>query len=111
MKNKKKRSKKNPVIALLLSVVIPGSGQIYGGKVNKGAKIIFASIVIANLNILILPMIALANPNLPLSPEDTNVFWKYWIPRITHDVASFWSIVFWIWVIIDAYIISKKKAK
>ena len=77
-----------PLIAGLLSLLIPGLGQIYGGKGNKGATIIFASIVIANLNILILPMIALANPNLPVISGDINAVWKYWIPRITHDVAS-----------------------
>jgi TM2 domain-containing membrane protein YozV len=80
--------KRKPIIAGLLSLIIPGLGQIYDGKGNKGAQIIFASIVIANLNILILPMIALANPNLPVSFNDVNAVWKYWIPRITHDIAS-----------------------
>jgi len=98
-----------PLIAGLLSLLIPGLGQIYGGKGNKGAAIIFASIVIANLNILILPMIALANPNLPVISGDINAVWKYWIPRITHDVASLWSIVFWIWAVIDAYLVTKEK--
>ncbi len=98
-----------PIIASLLSLVIPGLGQIYGGKGNKGACIIFASIVIANLNILILPMIALANPNLPVSANDVNVVWKYWIPRITHDIASLWSIVFWIWAIADAYLVARRE--
>jgi len=100
---------RRPIIAGLLSLIIPGLGQIFGGKGNKGAKIIFASIVIANLNILILPMIALANPDLPLSSNDVNAVWKYWIPRITHDIASLWSIAFWIWAIADAYIVSKGK--
>lgn len=103
--------KKKPIIAGLLSLIIPGLGQIYGGKGNKGARIIFASIVIANLNILILPMIALANPNLPVSSNDVNAVWKYWIPRITHDIASLWSIVFWIWAIADACVVAKGKNK
>jgi len=29
--------------------------------------------------------------------------WVYWISRIGHDVVSFWSILFGIWVIQDAY--------
>jgi TM2 domain-containing membrane protein YozV len=111
MKKKKKNLKKNPVIALLLSVIIPGLGQVYGGKGNRGAKIIFAAIVIANLNIIILPLIALANPNLPIMPGDANVAWKYWIPRITHDVASLWSIAFWVWAVVDAYLVVKEKNK
>jgi len=105
-----KKMKNVPLIAGLLSLLIPGLGQIYGGKGNKGAAIIFASIVIANLNILILPMIALANPNLPVISGDINAVWKYWIPRITHDVASLWSIVFWIWAVIDAYLVTKEKS-
>ena len=100
--------KRNPSIAGLLSLIVPGLGQIYGGNGNKGAAIIFASVVIANLNILILPMIALANPILPIASNDINAVWKYWIPRITHDVASFWSIVFWIWAIIDAFIVTRE---
>ena len=100
--------KRNPFIAGVLSLIIPGLGQIYAGKGNKGAGIIFAAIVIANLNIIILPMIALANPNLPVVTVDANAIWKYWIPRITHDIASLWSVIFWIWTVIDAYNVAKK---
>jgi hypothetical protein len=103
--------KRNPFIAAFLSLLIPGLGQISCGEEKKGAAIIFAAIVIANLNIIILPLIAMANPNLPVHANDANAVWKYWIPRIAHDVASLWSIVFWIWVIFDAYIIAKKKAR
>jgi TM2 domain-containing membrane protein YozV len=100
--------KRNPFIAALLSLLIPGLGQIYGGEGKKGAAIIFAAIVIANLNIIILPLIAMANPNLPISAKDASAVWKYWIPRITHDIASLWSIIFWIWAVIDAYAVAKK---
>jgi TM2 domain-containing membrane protein YozV len=94
---------RNKFIAGLLSLIIPGLGQIYAGKGNKGAAIIFGAIVIANLNVIILPLIALANPNLPINPNDANTVWKYWIPRITHDVASLWSVIYWIWAVVDAY--------
>jgi TM2 domain-containing membrane protein YozV len=57
--------KRSPWIAGLLSLVIPGLGQIYAGKANKGAVIIFGAVVIANLNIIILPLTAVANPILP----------------------------------------------
>jgi TM2 domain-containing membrane protein YozV len=100
--------KKNALIAGLLSLIVPGLGQIYGDKGKKGAAIIFAAIVIANLNVIILPLISMANPNLPVSAHEVNAVWKYWIPRVTHDVASFWSIVFWFWAVIDAYKIVKK---
>jgi TM2 domain-containing membrane protein YozV len=101
--------KKIPLIAALLSLLVPGLGQVYAGKPYKGAAIIFAAIVIANLNIIILPLIAMANPSLPSMPTDADGVWKYWIPRITHDVASLWSIVFWIWAVVNAYITAKKK--
>ena len=100
--------KKNPFISAILSLIVPGLGQIYAGRGKRGAAIIFAAIVIANLNIIILPLIAMANPNLPVHAGDANEVWKYWIPRITHDVASLWSIVFWIWAVVDAYTIGKK---
>jgi TM2 domain-containing membrane protein YozV len=100
--------KRNPFIAALLSLITPGLGQIYGGEGKKGAAIIFAAIVIANLNIIILPLIAMANPNLPIHANYVNAVWKYWIPRITHDIASLWSIAFWIWAVNDDYNVARK---
>jgi TM2 domain-containing membrane protein YozV len=99
---------RKPFIAALLSLLIPGLGQIYCGEGKKGAAIIFAAIVIANFNIIILPLIAMANPNLQMCANDASAIWKYWIPRITHDVASLWSIAFWIWAVIDAYKVAGK---
>jgi hypothetical protein len=29
-----------------------------------------------------------SNPNLPVSTNDVNVVWKYWIPGITHGIDS-----------------------
>jgi TM2 domain-containing membrane protein YozV len=108
MKRGKKKNRRNPYFAGLLSLLIPGLGQIYGGKGLRGAKIIFAAIVIANLNIIILPLIALVNPTIPVPANEANAVWKYWIPRITHDVASLWSVAFWVWSAIDAYRVTKK---
>ena len=101
--------KGNPFIAALLSLRVPGLGQIYGDEGKKGAAIIFAAIIIANLNIIILPLIPTANPNSPVPANDINALWKYWIPRIPHDVASLWSIIFWIWAVIDAFYITRKQ--
>ncbi len=111
MKKRKFKLNRNPVIAGLISLFVPGLGQIYAGKTTRGARIIFAAIVIANLNIIILPLIALANPDLHNVCDDSNLVWKYWIPRITHDVASFWSVIFWIWAIMDAYRVARKSKK
>jgi TM2 domain-containing membrane protein YozV len=101
--------KQNPIIAGLLSLVIPGMGQIYRGEGNKGALILAAAIVIGNLNIIILPLISIANPVLP--PPADRALWAYWIPRIVHDILALWSIAFWIWAIVDAYIAPGKNKR
>ena len=100
--------KKNSIIAGTLSFIIPGLGQIYDGKKNRGAIILFAAIVIANLNIIILPLISVANPIVPPQAEDTRGLWAYWIPRIVHDVTSVWCITFWFWAVADAVILARK---
>jgi hypothetical protein len=100
--------RRNPFLAGLLSLLVPGLGQIHGGESNKGAAIIAAAIVIGNLNILILPLISMANPVIPVVTTDARTIWAYWIPRIVHDVLSFWSIVFWIWAVWDAVSITRR---
>jgi hypothetical protein len=99
----------NPLIAGILSLLVPGLGQIYGGEANKGAAIIVSAIVIANLNIIVLPLISMANPVIPDGTPAPRKMWAYWIPRIVHDVASFWSIIFWVWAIVDAIYITLGK--
>lgn len=93
--------KRIPFVAGLLSLLVPGLGQIYAGKGDKGAAILAAAIVIGNLNIIFLPVFVAANP-------DPAVAWAYWIPRVGHDVMSLWSIVFWLWSVVDAYRIAKQ---
>lgn len=99
--------RRNPFIAGLLSLIIPGLGQIYSGNGNKGAAILVAAIIIANLNIIILPLISMANPIIPIPSSNANAVWTYWIPRIVHDVSAFWSITFWIWAVVDAFNITR----
>ncbi len=94
--------KRNPIIAGLLSLIVPGLGQIYAGENNKGGAIIFGAIVIANLNIILLPLISVANPTIPMAAPDSRTIWAYFIPRVVHDVASFWSIAYWVWAVVDA---------
>ncbi|HEY76303.1 MAG TPA: hypothetical protein G4O00_09000 [Thermoflexia bacterium] len=57
--------------------------------------------VIGNLNLIFLPIFVAANP-------DPGIVWAYWIPRIGHDVMSLWSVVFWVWAVIDAYVLAGK---
>jgi hypothetical protein len=100
--------KRNPFMAGGLSLLIPGLGQIYTGESNKGAAIITAAIVIGNLNILILPLISLANPPNPTAEQKARAPWAYWIPRVMHDVISAWSVAFWMWAIGDAVSTARK---
>lgn len=100
--------KRNPIIAGILSIIIPGLGQIYKGEGNKGGAILAAAIVIGNLNIIILPLISMANPVIPPAMSDPRTVWAYWIPRLVHDILSFWSIAFWLWAVIDAFIFLPK---
>jgi TM2 domain-containing membrane protein YozV len=94
--------KKMPVIAGVLSFIVPGLGQMYKGEGNRGALILALAITFGNLNIIILPLISMANPVIPPAVNDARGLWAYWIPRVCHDVFSLWCIVFWIWAVIDA---------
>ena len=100
--------RRKPIIAGILSLLIPGLGQIYGGEGTKGAAIIAAAIVIGNLNIIPLPLISMANPGTPTETQKARAIWAYWIPRVMHDVISLWSIAFWIWAVGDAVSIAHK---
>jgi TM2 domain-containing membrane protein YozV len=88
--------KRKAALAGVLSLLAPGLGQIYSGKGYEGAAILAASVVIGCLNVLFVPIFTLANP-------EPGVAWSYWIPRIGHDMLSAWSVVFWVWAVVDAY--------
>jgi TM2 domain-containing membrane protein YozV len=92
--------RRHPIVAGLLSLLIPGLGQMYSGAGNKGAAILAAAIVIGNLNLIFVPIFVTAD-------ADPAVIGAYWIPRIGHDVMSLWSVVFWIWAVVDAYRLAK----
>jgi hypothetical protein len=102
--------KRRPLIAGILSLLVPGLGQIFGGESHKGAAIMAVAIVIGSLNIIILPLIALANPVIPPSGTlEARAIWAYWIPRIGHDVMSLWSLAFWLWAIFDAVSVARRE--
>jgi TM2 domain-containing membrane protein YozV len=88
--------KRNPYVAGLLSLLVPGLGQMYGGRGDRGAAILAAAIIIGNLNLIFVPVFVGAK-------LDPGVAWAYWIPRIGHDLLSVWSAAFWIWAVVDAF--------
>jgi TM2 domain-containing membrane protein YozV len=88
--------KRRSIVAAVLSLLVPGLGQIYAGRGGRGAGILAAAIAVGNLNLMFLLVFAAAGAD----PAST---WAYWIPRVGHDIISLWSIVFWMWAIADAY--------
>lgn len=87
---------RSPIVASLLSLLVPGLGQIYAASGERGAKILFAAIIIGNLNAIWLSVHATAK-------SGPGVFWASTLPRMLHDVFALWGLVFWAWVVADAY--------
>lgn len=94
---------KNPVMAALFSTIIPGTGQIYSGRHERGALILIATIVVGNLNAIWLSLYA-------QSAASNYQFWAVGLPRILHDLFAFYGIVFLIWQIVDAYKLDNNKS-
>jgi TM2 domain-containing membrane protein YozV len=84
------------LLAGVFSLIIPGLGQMYTGRGERGAIILLAAIFIGNINAIWLSLNGLTSPN-------TNVFWASSLPRILHDVCAAWSIVFYLWQVVDTY--------
>ena len=90
------------LLAALLSFFAPGLGQIYIGEATRGGKMLFAAIVIGNLHIIWLSIYS-------ISSTQVNAFWASSLPRILHDLFAFWSLAFWLWIVLDAFHLAKQK--
>jgi hypothetical protein len=86
---------RNPWLAGLLSILLPGLGQVYIGKRALGAAFMLAFIIIGNLNAIWLSIYAGAQTDLS--------FYSETFPRLLHDIFAAYGIIFWIWQAIDAY--------
>ncbi len=80
----------NASVAAVLSLLVPGLGQIYAGKGDRGAAILIAGIIVGTLALIWQTLAATSRPG-----ELT--FWAY---RITLVI---YAAIFWIWQVIDAY--------
>jgi hypothetical protein len=89
-----------PILAGVLSLLVPGLGQICVGKGERGAAILLGVIVVGNLNAIWLSLHATAI----LGPH---TFWGTVLPRILHDLFAAWGVVFLLWQVFDAYIQAK----
>ena len=85
-----------PLLAALISLVVPGLGQIYAGKSERGAAILISVIIVGNLNAIWLSIYSLTSPG-------SAAFWTYTLPRILHDWFAAFGVIFLIWQVVDAY--------
>jgi hypothetical protein len=94
--------KRNPFIAGLLSLIIPGMGQIYCGKTRLGAGFLLAVIIVGNLNAIWLSIYAGTQTDLS--------FFSDTFPRLLHDIFAGYGIVFWLWQVVNAYQLASQKS-
>lgn len=93
-----KKRKPNPVVAGILSLIVPGLGQMYVGKGDRGATILVAGIIIGTLALIWQTLYAAYASNLMTYP--------YPLYRISLAV---YAVLFWIWQIVDAYRIAGQR--
>lgn len=91
--NEAERKRKKPHIAILLSVLIPGVGQIYTEQLTKGVAIMLLNMAI---NVLVLDPLSRLDFSKALS-EDKSLF-------IIVSAYALTSLVLWIYAIVDAKI-------
>src|ERR1700741_3130468 len=87
----KSRERKKPALALVLSAIFPGLGQIYNNQIPKGIALIGLNVVINFL--LIKPIERLMTPGGSM-PDKSPLF------IVTAYMAA--GLVLWIYAIIDA---------
>lgn len=90
------------LLASILSVLIPGLGQIYSRKGERGAAILLGTVIVGNLNAIWLSLFTTANPG-------QGNFWTYNLPLLLHDLFAAYAVIFLIWQIVDAYLQAKKE--
>jgi len=80
----------NPILAAIFSLVVPGLGQIYAGKGERGVAILVAGIIVGTLALIWQTLFVTATPSEPF-------FLPY---RISLTV---YAAVFWVWQVVDGY--------
>ena len=93
--------KRRPFIAAILSLFIPGMGQIYARKSERGAAILLGVVIAGNLNAIWLSAYAVSG----MAPA---TFFGHTLPRMVHDVMALYGVIFWVWQVVDAYLLAKK---
>jgi len=83
------------VLLACLSFVVPGLGQMVSGRGTRGACILGLVLLVGNLNAIFLSVYA-------QTMGMTLPYFAHGLPRLLHDVFSFYGVVFWLWQTIDA---------
>jgi hypothetical protein len=91
--NEVERKRKKPLIAVLLSILIPGVGQIYTEQLAKGVAIMLLNMAI---NVLVLEPLSRLDFSKALGEEKST-----FLIVSSYGLAS---LVLWIYAIVDAKI-------
>jgi TM2 domain-containing membrane protein YozV len=87
----KPRRRKKPALALVLSAIFPGIGQIYNNQIFKGISLIALNVVI---NLLLVKPIEKITTSIDSIPDNSTLF-----IIIAYMTAG---LVLWVYAIIDA---------
>lgn len=87
----KSRGKKRPALALILSAILPGLGQIYNNQIPKGIALIVLNVAI---NLLLVKPIEKLTALRGSIPDNSTLF-----ILIAYTIAG---LVLWIYAMIDA---------
>ena len=79
-------------IAAILSLLVPGLGQMYAGKGDRGAAILVSAIVIGTLALIWQTLYPTYASNL--------TGYEYPFYRVSLVI---YTVVFWVWQVADAY--------
>ena len=87
-----RRQSRTPTVAGILSLIVPGLGQIYAGRGDRGAAILVAAMIVGTLALIWQTLYAVYAKNL--------IGYEYPFYRTSLVV---YAIVFWAWQVVDAY--------
>jgi len=83
-----RKTKRDAPVAAVLSILVPGLGQIYAGKQERGATILVAGIIVGTLALIWQTLFISAG---------SRTFFPYRI------ALTIYTLIFWAWQVFDAY--------
>jgi len=83
-----RKTKRDAPVAAVLSILVPGLGQIYAGKQERGAAILVAGIIVGTLALIWQTLFISAG---------SRTFFPYRI------ALTIYTLIFWAWQVFDAY--------